>query len=189
MKIIIQHWGQKFFAHFYRSSSATRSSEWRHASKHNKRVPCVHYLAPHNHNPLLIDLYSNDKYTIIINDTRCFSLCIFLPKSRKRSQQLKQHKKGINEYENKIIRFYYCQAYFSVLFNTSYYIIIITPLHSVRFACISFAFLCLLHLVYKKQQPKMSLYIIINFTSLPSLFYCYIFSYIFLQSTPILPHT
>lgn len=62
--------------------------------------------------------------------THDVSLCIFA-KSRKRSQQLKQHKKGINEYENKIIRFYYYQAYFSVLFNTSYYIIIITPLHSV----------------------------------------------------------
>lgn len=125
-------------------------------------------------------IYNNNKWHTMF-------LSVFLQKVAKEANNSNNTKKGINEYENKIIRFYYYQAYFSVLFNTSYYIIIITPLHSVRFECISFAFLCLLHLVYKKQQPKMSLYIIINFTSLPSLFYCYIFSYIFLQSTQFSP--
>lgn len=75
--------GGKSFLHIFIGRRQPRSSEWRHASKHNKRVPCVHYLAPHNHNPLLIDLYSNDKYTIIINDTRCFSL-YFCKKSQKK---------------------------------------------------------------------------------------------------------
>lgn len=81
-------------------------------------------------------------------------LPVFSQKVEKRSQKLKCHKKEINECENKIIRFYY-KTYFSALFNTSYYIIMMTP---IRFECISFAFLCLFHLVYRKITKNISLY-------------------------------
>lgn len=112
-------------------------------------------------------IHNNNKWHSLPCMCVCVCLCEFIC-HKKKPNQIKKEYQWI---KNKIIRFFFTilLTYFCVLFITSYYIIIRRiHTHTTR----------LLHLVFKKQ-PKMSLYIIINITSLPSLFYCYVLYYFF----------